>query len=240
MIEYGAFSILFCQVFDMELNDPSYSDYLNSLPNFYANSEAPCWLAFPPPEASWLGEPGTKTETNDTDTDLTDTDLTDTEEVKDEDLSSDENEISTARSGPPITLILPPYEQAGLRDIESAVSKVFRNVSLSRSLVCRANAIYKMSVDLQKNQKDSPQTSRRSTNTLSKFFRRKVCVLTSIIIAMKQLGLHIANYDDTKAKTRDRYDISVLNRFINGQVNVGIQSVKTCCRDLGFTSFRLT
>ncbi len=237
----------------MELHDPSHSDYFSRLPNFDANSEDPFWIAFSPllspPEAPWLGEPGdpdTKTEPDDTDTD--------TEEVKEEDMSSDENEISTARSGPPISLRRPRYEQAGLGDIEYAVSNVFRDVSLSRSLVSRANAIYKMSVDLQKNQKDyiykiscqkAPQTPRRSTNTLSKSFRQRFCrrkafALTSIIIVMKQLGLHIANYDHMKAKTRDRHDIEVLNRFITGQVNVSIQSVKTCCRNLGFTSIRLS
>ncbi len=245
----------------MEPQNPFYSDCLGNLPNFYMNSElsVPSWIDFLPSADSWLGSSAPNTDQETTTTDDTD----DTVELTDYDVSSDEIEPSVPRSSKPShqksgTL---NYEESGLGEIEYVVTEIFHDVSLYRSLVSRASEIYKLSVDLQKNQKDKlciscekakTQTPKKSSKSRAsrncacrpRFCRQKAFVLTSIIIAMKQLGLRIGNYDDacqdTKAKSRDRYHMEVLNRFIPGTVNVSIQSVKTCCRDLKLTSIRLS
>ena len=252
-----------CQVFEMELQSFFYSDY--HIPNFYATPHIPVpdCVDFPLPADAWLGNPEADSYIE------TDTDDTDTVELMDEDGSADEikdeffeDEISvpTRLEPSPQKMSAPNCEESGRGDIEHVVTQIFCHMSLRGSLVSRASDIYKQYVDSQKKRKSQlciscgkaqtrePKNSSnlrlvgasREGTCRQRFCRRKAFMLTSIIIAMKQLGLRIENYDGAEAKSRDQYHIEVLNRFITGIVNVSIQSVKSCCRDLKFTSIRLS
>lgn len=138
------------------------------------------------------------------------------------------------------------YEKLGRKQIENAVFHLFSNSSLAGSLIVRATEIYKKSVELQQKQKEiscdqKPCCRRRDRkfHCRVRFARQKAFLVTSIIIAMKQLGLQILTNKMT-AKTRDRHHIKMISQHIEGTINVSINSVKGCCRDLGYTSFCLS
>jgi hypothetical protein len=60
------------------------------------------------------------------------------------------------------------------------------------------------------------------------------------VIAMKQLGHYAPTYDANSNISRDRQNVSVLNRLIPPESEVNFESVKHCCREMGFKSIRLS
>lgn len=77
--------------------------------------------------------------------------------------------------------------------------------------------------------------------------RRKTFLVTSIIIGMKQLGLHSPQLicragspqcAQTSQLTADQRDVAVLSRLIPPDVEVNLNAVVYCCRKMGFRSIQ--
>jgi hypothetical protein len=134
------------------------------------------------------------------------------------------------------------FETSGIVDIECAVSYFFKYASICRSLIIRATDIFKIVAKMQNDQKQrtvqTPRTSQQY-KCRKRYGRQKAFVISSIIIGMKQLGLNIDPLTNTKL-SRDKQNIEELNRVVSGETLITISSVKKCCRELGFTSIRLS
>jgi len=115
-------------------------------------------------------------------------------------------------------------------EIKTPVQTLFGKDPMARSLIVRARNTLRCDVPADADGK-----------------RKKTFIVTSIIIGMKQLGLHSPqlicqagspHYAQTSQLTPDQRDVAVLSRLIPPDIEVNLNAVVYCCRKMGFRSIQ--